>query len=321
MTSVHTRRKSLTDNMIKAEKPDPEKRLTISDPDCRGLYVRITQKGAKSFCAVARDPDGAQVWATIGSTDHMSIDEAREKARKAINRIKDGLLPFEPPPEKADSFKAVADNFLKRYVDKNRLRSKPEIERILNKYIYPVLADRPFEEIGRKEVAMLLDKVEDNHGPRQADYVLAVIRKIMNWYAANLSEDYFSKIVPGMGRYDPKRNERERILDDDEIRVFWKASEGKGAYSGMIRFALLTGQRRGKIAGMKWDDVSEDGVWTIQNDEREKGHGGVLKLPEMAFAIIKEKKPLAITLMCSAEVAKGFLPAGRPLNWPLTRKF
>jgi hypothetical protein len=30
----------------------------------------------------------------------------------------------------------------------------------------------------------LLDKIEDQSGPRQADVVLAVVRKAMNWYAA-----------------------------------------------------------------------------------------------------------------------------------------
>lgn len=317
MTS--TRRKSLTDNMIKAEKPDPEKRLTISDPDCRGLYVRITTKGAKSFCAVARDPDGAQVWATIGSTDHISIDKAREKARKAIGRIKEGLTPFEAPPVEPDTFKAIAENFIKRHVEKEGLRSKPEIERILNKYIYPAWKKQPFEEIGRKNVSKLLDKVEDNHGPRQAEYCLQVIRKIMNWYAPR-TDDYRSPIVPGMRRYSPKKNARERTLDADEIRVFWKASEGKGAYNGMIHFALLTGQRRGKIAALKWADVSDDGIWTIQTDDREKGHGGVLKLPEMAFAIIKDRTPVGDNPYVFGGSGKGVFTGWSPSKLAFDKK-
>ncbi len=71
------RRKTLTDNMIAKEKPG-SKRRTLPDPELRGHYVRITPKGAKSFVAVARDPDGKQVWATLGGTDVLTIAGSRE---------------------------------------------------------------------------------------------------------------------------------------------------------------------------------------------------------------------------------------------------
>ena len=51
------------------------------------------------------------MWATIGPTDHHAIDEAREKAREAIKRIKGGLPAFEAPPVKPESFKAVAEEY------------------------------------------------------------------------------------------------------------------------------------------------------------------------------------------------------------------
>lgn len=289
MTSTSTRRKTLTDKMIKAMKPDPDKRLAEPDPDCRGLYVRITQKGAKSFCAVARNPSGDQVWATIGSTDHISINKAREKAREAINRIKDGLPPFEPPPEKPDTFKAVAENYLKRHVEAKGLRSKTEIERILDRYIYPALKDREFISIRRSDVTNLLDKVQDANGPRQADYTLAIIRSIMNWHASR-TDEYIPPIARGMRRTDPKTRKRKRILNDDEIRVVWKVAEGKGTFGALVRFALLTGQRRAKIAEMKWADIDQDGIWNIQTDDREKGNAGALRLPELALAIIRDQK-------------------------------
>ncbi len=133
-----TRRKTLTDNMVAKLKPGP-KRITLPDPEFIGHYVRITPAGAKSYVAVAREPYvKKQVWATIGSTDHYSIEEARNLAREAIKRIKAGLSAFEPPPAKPDSFKAVAEKHLKRHVRANRLRSEKQIERILNKYVYPV---------------------------------------------------------------------------------------------------------------------------------------------------------------------------------------
>ena len=284
-----TRRKTLTDNMVAKLKPGP-KRATLPDPELRGHYVRITPTGAKSYVAVAREPYGKkQVWATIDSTDHLTIDKARDMAREAIKRIKAGQQPFEPPPDKPDSFKAVAESYLERHVKANGLRSQAEVERILQKYIYPTWKDREFVGIRRGDVTQLLDTVQDANGPRQADYVLAVVRGIMNWYASR-ADDYVSPITRGMRRTDPKSRKRGRILEDDEIRLVWTVAEGNGTFGAILRLALLTAQRREKTATMKWSDVTVDGEWCIPFEDREKGSGGALVLPEAALAIIREQK-------------------------------
>ena len=75
----------------------------------------------------------------------LAIGEAREKAREAIQRIKAGLPAFEAPPIKPDSFEDVAESYMHRHVRKKGLRSQAEIERILNRYIYPVFQDREFD--------------------------------------------------------------------------------------------------------------------------------------------------------------------------------
>ena len=279
------RRKTLTDNMVAKLKPGP-KRLTLPDPELRGHYLRITPKGAKSYVAVARDPGARQVWATIGGADVLGIDEARERARSAIQRIKDGHEPFPPPPIKPDSFKAVAENYVERHVKAKGLRSQAEIERILDKYIYPVWQDREFVGIRRGDVTKLLDGVQDGSGPRQADYVLAIVRGLMNWYMSR-SDDYVSPIARGMRRTDPKSRKRARILDDGELRTVWKIAEGNGTFGGIVRLAVLTAQRREKIATMRWDDITVDGAWSIPAEDREKGNGGVLVLPDAAVDIIR----------------------------------
>ena len=283
------RRKTLTDNMVAKLKPGP-KRVTLPDPELRGHYVRITPAGAKSYVAVAREPyKKKQVWATIGSTGSLTIDEAREKAREAVKRIKAGQQPFEPPPVKPDSFKAVAENYMQRHVRANRLRSQAEIERILRIYILPVWTDRELVGIRRGDVTKLLDTVQDANGPRQADLVLAVVRAIMNWYASR-ADDYVPPIARGMRRTDPKSLKRKRILDDDEIRAIWSIAEGNGTFGAILRLALLTAQRRGKIVTMKWTDVTVDGEWCIPSEDREKGSGGALVLPEAALAIIRKQR-------------------------------
>lgn len=73
-------------------------RYVVSDPELRGHYVRVSPNGPKVFAAVARGPYGKQVWATLGTTADLNIEDARERARKAIRRIKDGLPAFEARP-------------------------------------------------------------------------------------------------------------------------------------------------------------------------------------------------------------------------------
>ena len=281
------RRKTLTDNMVAKLKPGP-KRMTLPDPELRGHYIRVMPTGAKSYVAVARDPGGRQIWATIGSTDVYTIDEAREKAREAIKRVKAGQSAFEPPPVPPDSFKAVAENYVERHVKAKELRSQPEIERLLERNIYPIWKDREFASIRRGDVTKLLDMVQDANGASTCDHTLAVVRGIMNWYESR-SDDYISPIARGMRRTDPKSRRRARILNDDELRLVWAVAESNGTFGALLRIALLTAQRRDKIAAMRWENVSLDGVWSIPAQAREKGNGGVLVLPEAALTIIREQ--------------------------------
>src|SRR5262245_27745291 len=104
-------RKTLTDKGIAALKARAS-RYAFPDPEVRGHYVRVQPSGAKSFVTVARDPAGRQVWTTIGATDVLKIDAAREKAREAIRRVREGLSALEAPPTKPDSFEAVAEQWL-----------------------------------------------------------------------------------------------------------------------------------------------------------------------------------------------------------------
>ena len=91
-------------------------------------------------------------------------------------------------------------------------------------------------------------------------------------------------------RTDPQSRKRARILDDAEIGAVWKVAEGSGTYGAIVRLALLTAQRRAKIATMRWDDVTIDGTWSIPAEDREKGSGGALVLPEAAIEIIRAQK-------------------------------
>ena len=89
--------------------------------------------------------------------------------------------------------------------------------------------------------------------------------------------------------------ERRRIciLNDNEIRSLWEAcTEVNDVYGALVKVALLTAQRRDKVATMRWDDL-KGGEWTIRIDPREKGTAEKLKLPPMALEVIERQQRIA----------------------------
>ena len=278
------RRKTLTDAAIASLAPSTR---PYPDPELAGHYIRVRPTGTKTFVAVARTLAGKQKWVTIGTSGLFTIKEAREKARDAIKAIRDGKSTAGPK-----SFETVAEEWFTRYVTAKGLISASEIRSYLDRQLIPAWRGRDFNSIRRGEIAELLDKIADVNGPGAADNVLAVISRICNWYVRR-NENYSSPVVKGMKRLSPKERARARILNDSEIREVWRIAEANGTFGAFVRVALLTGQRREKVATMRWQDISEDGEWIIPSKAREKGTAGSLILPKAALDIINSQPRLA----------------------------
>jgi integrase len=252
----------------------------------RNLMLRLSYGGSRAWRVVYYQ-DGKPHAKTIGHYPALGVAAARKAARKFDIETASAAA-------QAGSFKDVAGAWLRHYVDAKQLRSKDEILRQLEKYVFPAWERTPFFEIRRGTVNALLDRIVERHGRSQADGVLATIRSICNWFQSR-DENYVSPIVKGMKRDHRRASEkaRDRILTDDEIRALWKACdkltrEGN-IFGGLVKLLLLTGQRREKVAQMRRDDI-ESGVWSIATEAREKGNAGALKLPAGALEII-ERQP------------------------------
>lgn len=294
-TALHRPKRLTEEGIDKLKAPTERQYETHYNSQVPGLVLRVNSGGTKVWHVLYKtkitNKHGKRV--SIATTHKLKrypilkVKEAREKARL-----------FLADPDKAlaqadtGSFKEVAENFVKRYVEKKKLRSQPEIERCLDRYIYPAWEHKPFRELKRGDVAALLDHIEDQHGARQADICLAIVRKMMRWYQSR-NDDYLVPVVPDMGRVQPDDRKRKRILDDDEIRALWGACDGMGTFGAIIRVCLLTAQRREKVTTMKWTDLV-DGEWRIPSeDNREKSHAGTLRLPPMVLDIITAQPRLA----------------------------
>jgi integrase len=297
-------RKSLTEEGVRNVKfkLDPNKPKLLQtdyfDSKTPGLVLRVNYGGKKVWRALhyekKTDENGKRLTLPrlhpLGRYPILKLKEARDAAKKFLVDPQAALAGKAAEAEKkAANFKAIAEDWIKRHVQDKALRSEPEIRRCLTKYVYPTWQGTSLLNIRRSHVTALLDSIADEHGARQADMVLAIIRSIMHWYQTR-DDDYVSPIVRGMKR--SRAAARNRVLSDDEIRALFKACDEMSSAGAFVKMLLYTAQRRDKVAKMRWHEL-KDGHWHIPAALREKDNAKVLPLPQAALAIIEKQRRVA----------------------------
>ena len=275
-------------------------RIEVRDTQSR-LILRVTTAGARSFITRPRF-NGTPIRLTYaGAVSPGSYSAAKIWADTVAGQCAQGIDPrIVAKREAEDTFANIADTFMTRHASKNRTAA--ETQRILDRYILPSWKNKPISDISRRDVAYLLDRIEDRKiqgpknrmlgGPVQADRVLAVIRKLMNWHAAR-DDSFVSPVVRGMGRTKPKERARDRILSDEEIRTIWPLLDEMGTFGGIVTALFLTAQRRDEVAHMARAEIKGD-VWTIPADRYKTGKSNVVPLSDAAYAVI-ENQPVFAT--------------------------
>ena len=251
-------------------------------PAPRGFGVRVTAGGARAFVLNYR-LHGREYRYTIGQYPDWSALRAVRHARELRQRIDRGENPLNDraPPEPASKPKTVShvlDDFVRRYLNARTgpLRTAESVESALRRLVIPAIGGVAIYDLRRSQIVEMLDKIEDDSGPVQADRTLAYIRKAFNWYATR-DDQFTPPIIPGMARVRPGERARERVLADDEIRLIWPPLTG--TFGSLVRVLLLTGQRRSEVAGMRRSEIDEDGVWTIPVSRYKTKRPHVVPLP------------------------------------------
>src|SRR5215471_6754951 len=261
-------RRRLTTKTIENLNP-AEKRYERSDGG-GPLRIVVQPTGHKAFAIRYRRPNsGKTAKLTLEPPwPALTLASARKAAADALHDLAEGNDPAKTRAEakikdaaaKADTVAAVCQEYLGR--EGHKLRTVDQRVSVLRRLVYPAMGERPVASIKRSEIIHLLDKIEDEKGPRMADVALSVLRRIFNWHALR-NDDFSSPIIRGMGRTNTKERERSHVLDDAELRAIWTASLADEVFGALIRFLLLSAARRSEAAGMRWNEVDAKGLWTL----------------------------------------------------------
>lgn len=288
-------RKKLTDTLVKKQAlpSQEEAQVEIWDTALPGFGLRLGWKGRRSFMVMTR-VHGRQRRFTVGTYPAMSLAEAREAAQKVLTDAAKGIDPKQRQEEerraaerrRRETFRAVADEFIEDYAKAKGLRTWREMQRTLERDVLPEWGARPVHDITRRDLKELLRR-KALTSPAAANKVLEIVRKLYNWA---LDEEIVDS-SPALRVVAPAPTvERERVLSNDELRLFWRATEGLGhPFGPLYRLAGLTAQRRGEVARMQWSQVDLDaGTWVLPAEQAKGGVGHLVPLSPLACRILKD---------------------------------
>jgi integrase len=278
----------LTDIAIQKLKPGT-KRYEKPDPSARGLRVVVQPSGRKNFAVRYRNAAGRARKLTLPAG--ITLAAARKLAGDAMLEVAQGRDPATDKQRARTGTRSKADDTVERLGDqfmelhakrKTRKRSWQATAGIFRTVIVPAWGSRSVHDIARRDVIELLDGVAVDR-PVLANRVRAALSKFFGWLAAR---DVI-KASPCVGVAAPtKETPRERVLSDDELRRLWLAAEAVGDSAGAYtKLLILTGQRRGEIAGLRWGEVI-DGLLALPAERMKGKQAHVVPLSTQAAAII-----------------------------------
>ena len=175
-------KKSLTDVLVRSVVAPDVGRLEIADERCPGLTLRVTSAGVKSWSFRFRDPkSGAVTRATIGRYPDLSLSNARDRASDLRRDVARGLNPInEKRQGRADASSRTFAALGERYLDEHARRFKKSAavdERNLRKHVLPEWGRRRFDQIERRDVIALVERLITDGKPVLANRAATPGRK------------------------------------------------------------------------------------------------------------------------------------------------
>jgi integrase len=292
--------RTLTDRFIQSCKPAlAGKRLDFADAVVPGLVLRVTDRGHKSFVLRCRYPlnPANPTRRALGDYGALTLEEARDKARTWLALIGKGIDPkiaeqrlrAEAQRRQVTTFGAVAADFLERHVA-NFSRRK-DAQRIIEAEFVARWKTRPITEVLPEEVAAVIRTIVKRGATYQAHQAFAMLRLLYRWaigtgeYGITTSPTERLQPTKLIGRREP----RDRVLTDDELRCVWESASAMGyPYGPLIRLLILTGLREREVADATWSEFNlPRRLWTVPAPRMKGRRAHEVPLADQALELIQ----------------------------------
>ncbi len=275
---------------LRRDAKEAGKTIYCWDTEVTGFGVYATQTGACSYFVEYRlgGRGAPNKRMSIGKHGILTPKDARDKAKEELGKVSGGVDVAAAKKEDRQRLSGgtlleVAERYLA--VEDHGNRYWRETKRLIERDVYPRLGSKTITTVTKADIAAVIDAVrERSHAA--ARNAFAAIRPLFAWaHARGIVE---ANPINGMRGPEPVKS-RDRVLSDDEIGAFWRATERLGGvFAPLFKLALLTGQRREEVAGMRWNEIDlEKAAWAIPGERCKNGKPHHLDLSPQALSILR----------------------------------
>jgi integrase len=253
--SQRPNKRKLTHLLVKRAKPRARPYM-VWDTQQRGLALRVEPSGYKAFKVVYRHHNRPR-WYHLGAADAIGLAEARKLAQAIMYKVAQGQ---DPQAERkaargTGTFAEIAERYVEEYA-KRRNKSWPQAAALVRKHLIPIWSKLATKDIARSDVRAMMGRIK---APVAANQTLAAASAVFSWAV----KQEIIAINPCSGVERNETKSRERVLAEAELPLFWQAFDELDLMRGAaLKVLLLTGQRPGEVAHMRWEYV-RDGWWTM----------------------------------------------------------
>ena len=298
-----------TDASVRAAKPVAATQVEYRVEGVRGLALRVSPEGKKTWTLRYRTLAGEQRRQTLGNHPEIGLAEARLATEIALGQVAAGGDPAKArriarAAAKARKLSSVGD-LIEAYLEaseKGRQRPNALPKRAstvrnerhyFERLIKPRFGKRPLAELTRGEVQRFVDEVDAN-SPSTARIARNVIRQAYNFAIRQEVIDHNPARLIEVTR----RPSRERVLSDNEVQAIWSALETPGdvsdldlgrAIASALQLTALTLQRGGEVVGVHARELDRQArLCTLPGERAKNRKTHVVPLSDWAVRLLDE---------------------------------
>jgi integrase len=239
------------------------------DSATTGLGLKVTPRDRRIWILQLRYPGHkVQTRRTLGYYPALGLADARRKAERWYALAKDGINPAAVAEDerreaeakhnaeaarRANTFAHFAEKYIAGRTNRRAAMDAREIRRML---IAPWAA-RPLHEIAPRDVRALIDglKTRAPYDARNAwTHMVQIFKHAVHEELITASP--CASLDRRLCFEGAKIGHRQRVLNDDELRAFWRGSGRLGFPGGpFFQLLALTACRRNELAKARWSEL------------------------------------------------------------------